>query len=431
MIRGRFGGPIASQATGTFLLQVFHIGLRFAISLGLAQMLGAAGYGAYSFATTCVGVLSVPARLGFDSFLVREVAAYRSHSQWGRLRGLLRRAYQSALAASLALVLAAAGISWALAERFEPELVLSFLIGLFLLPLFSLLGLIRATMMGFQKVVAGQVPDMLVQPVLFAALLSLAAALPIAPFTAPTVVGLSGVSALLALVSAGAILRRAWPNEIGRAEPEYYLRIWMRSAGTFITISSLNMLGTSLGVIMLGPMSGATAAGIFGIANTAAALIALPLMAINTPLAPAVSSAYSEGNKAALQRLATKAARSAFLLCLPVALIYIFFGQYVLWLFGEEFTTGYMALVILSVGQMINVATGSVGVLLQMTGHERDVALALAIAVLVNFTVNLVSIPFWGVEGAALGAAANLAVWNTILLIQVRRKLAIRPTAIG
>ena len=80
---GQLRGPIAGGATGTLALQVFQTGLRFAISLGLARMLGASGYGAYSFAIACVGVLSVPARLGFDSFLVREVASYRSRNQWG------------------------------------------------------------------------------------------------------------------------------------------------------------------------------------------------------------------------------------------------------------------------------------------------------------------------------------------------------------
>ena len=42
-----------------------------------------------------------------------------------------------------------------------------------------------------------------------------------------------------------------------------------------------------------------------------------------------------------------------------------------------------------------------------------------------------VLIPAWGVNGAALGAAANMILWNAILLIQVRRRLAIWPTAIG
>jgi O-antigen/teichoic acid export membrane protein len=431
MILDRFRGPIAGQATGTLFLQVFNTGFRFAINLIIAHMLGAAGYGAYSFTIACVGVLSVPARLGFDSFLVREVATYRSRGQWGRLRGLLRRAFQSALLASLVLALAAAGIAWALAEYFEPQMVVSFWIGLFLLPLIALLGVTRATMIGFRKVMAGQVPDMLIQPICYAVLLGVVAILPIAPVHASTVVGLSAVGSLLALLSAAAILRKVWPGDIARAEPEYFLRAWIRSAGTFVTISSLNMLSTSLGVIMLGLMSGPAAAGVFGIANTAAALVALPLMAINTPLAPAVSSAFSEGNKAELQRLATKGARGAFLLCLPVALVYVLFGEAVMRIFGDEFTAGATALVILTVGQMVNAAMGSVGILLQMTGHERDVAIVRASSVALNLTINLILIPRLGIVGAALGAMTTMILWNSWLGFLVYRRLGIQPTVIA
>ncbi|MCZ6772806.1 MAG: polysaccharide biosynthesis C-terminal domain-containing protein, partial [Proteobacteria bacterium] len=306
-----------------------------------------------------------------------------------------------------------------------------FWVGLLLLPLLSLLSIMRATMMGFQRVVVGQVPDLLVQPVFFAILLGVVALVPVVPVNAPTVVGLSGISALVALLSAVVILRIAWPEEIGRAKPEYFLRAWMRSAGTFVTISGLNVVGTSLGVIMLGSMSGAQAAGVFGIANAAAALIVLPLVAINTPLAPAVSTVFSESNKVELQRLATKAARSAFLLCLPLALIYVLFGKHLLWVFGEEFTAGYTVLVILTVGQMFNAAMGSVGVLLQMTGHERDVAVVRSVAVALNLILNLVLIPRLGIAGAALGATASMIFWNSSMAFLVHRRLGIRCTIVA
>ena len=424
-------GRIARSAAGTLGLRVFHSGLRLVISLALARILGAAGYGAYSFALTCVGVLSVPALLGFDSLLVREVASYRARAQWGLLRGLLRRANQLALAASIALALAGAGAAWVLATHFEPQMVMTFSVGLLALPFLTLMRTKQATLVGLQNVVAGQVPETLVQPVLFAILLGIVAILPVEPANAPTVVGLYGASAVVALLTAVAILREAQPGEISQAHPEYSLRAWMRSARAFIMVSSLNVLGTSLGIIMLGLMKGAEATGVFGIANAAAALIALPLVAINAPLAPAVSAVFSEGNKVELQRLATKAARGAFLLCLPLALVYILFGKWVLWLFGEEFTAGYMALMILSIGQVINAGMGSVGLLLNMTGHERDVALGLAIAVAFNVIVNLALIPDWGVTGAAVGAAANVVLWNVILAIWVHRRLGIRPTAVG
>ncbi len=130
-------------------------------------------------------------------------------------------------------------------------------------------------------------------------------------------------------------------------------------------------------------------------------------------------------------RLGSWAGRGAFFICVPLALIYVTLGHWVLRLFGEEFTAGFTALVILTVGQMVNAGAGSVGLLLQMTGHERDVAVGLAIALAMNLALNLALIPVWGVNGAALGATANVILLNVLLAVQVRRKLGIGPTVFG
>ncbi len=431
MMLGLLRGPLSREAAGTFALRVFQAGLRFLISVILARLLGTEGYGAYAFAMAWLAVLSVPALLGFDGLLVREVASYKTRSQIGLLRGMLRRARQLTLLASLTLLLAAAGIAWVLSTEFARPMLITLWVGLLALPVLTEVRIIQAVLVGLRRIMAAQTPEAVAQPLFFIGLIGVIPLLRKESVDAEFAVGLYGVSVLAAWVLATGLLHRVRQSLTSPHAPEYRTVAWIRSALPFALTTGLNVLGASLGVLMLGPMRGPAETGVFGVVAAAAALVSLPLMAINTPLAPAVAAVFAQENNVELQRLATKAARSAFSLCLPVALIYILFGQHILRLFGDEFTTGYMSLVILSVGQMINVAMGSVGVLLQMTGHERNVAIALAVAVLVNFTVNLVSIPFWGAEGAALGAAANLIVWNTILLIQVRRKLAIRPTAIG
>ena len=424
-------GPVARGATGTFLLKITGTGLRFLISLALARMLGAAGYGAYSFALTCVGLLSVPALFGFDGLLVREVASYRTGSQWALLQGLMRRARRTALIASVGLGLAGAGLAWLLSAQLERALVTAFWVALLALPILTLMRIKMAIMVGLRRIVPAQLPETMVQPVFFLALLGVLATLPAGPPDSARVVGLYCVSVLVAFITAAGLLRRAQATLIRQAAPAYATGTWTRSAARFALIAGLHILGASLGIIMLGPMQGAEAIGVFGIAMAAAGLIRLPLMAINTPLAPAVSAVYSEGNKVKLQGLATKAARSAFLFCLPVALVCVVFGKPILRLFGEEFTAGYMALVILSIGPIIGAAMGSVGLLLQMTGHERDVAACVAIAIAFNILVNLGLIPLWGLSGAAVGAAGQVILLNTLLAIRVHRRLGIRPTAIG
>ncbi|MBW7998324.1 MAG: oligosaccharide flippase family protein [Candidatus Glassbacteria bacterium] len=424
-------GRIARGAAGTLGLRVFHAGARFLIALAFARTLGAAGFGAYSFAITWIGVLSVPAILGFEGLLVREVAGYQSGERWGLLNGLILRSRQFALGGSVCTVVAAAVLAWLFEGDLEEQMATAFSIGLLALPLVALVRVTQAALMGLHRVVPAQIPETVIQPCLLAIFFGIALVLPGVGVQAPLVVGLFGTAMLVALLVSTALWHALQPPDIKRAKPEFATPEWLRSARTFTLISGIGVLGPSLGVIMLGSMAGAEATGIFGVASSAAALIALPLLAINAPLAPTISRIFTEGKREELQGLATKAARSALLLSLPVALVFIGLGHWVLLLFGAEFTDGYGVLVILSLAQVINAGMGSVGVLLQMTGHERDVARSLAIAVSFNVLANLFLIPLWGVNGAAVGAAGNLVIWNVLMAVTVHRKLGIRPTAAG
>lgn len=427
----RLSGPIAQGAAATFTLKTFHTVLRIVISFGLARSLGPAGYGAYSFALACIGVLNVFAMFGFNSVLVRDVASYQARSQWPLLHGLLQRSRHLPAMFSVGLALAAAGVVWAMSGNMERSTVTTLWIAMLVLPFLTMAGITQSVMMGFHRVVLAQVPMALVQPLFFLILLGVSAALLEASLDAAFVIALFGLSVMVALGAALKFAHGVKAGHLQKAMPEYATAAWLRSAARFAVISGLNVLGASLGVLMLGLMAGPEATGIFGLANAAAALVALPLMAVNAPLAPAVSAIFSDGNKAKLQQLATKAARSALLFSLPLAVVFALFGDGILSLFGSGFTAGYTALVILSAAQVVNAGAGSVGVLLQMTGNERDVGRGLALALAVNFIINLVLIPLWGVNGAAMGAAANLIATNVWFAIRVRTRLGIRPTAIG
>ncbi|MCH8113595.1 MAG: oligosaccharide flippase family protein [Proteobacteria bacterium] len=311
VIAGHLKGRIARGAVDTFALRLFNAGMRFLISLALARMLGAAGFGAYSFAMACVGVLSVPALLGLDGLIVREVASYHAGTRWGLLNGLLRRANQMTLLASTGLALAAAGVAWSLSPYLEPPMLTALWVGLIALPVLTQIRIKQAALLGLRHTVAGQVPEILVQPVLFLLMLGVIVATPGMVPKAPVIVGLFVAAAAGALVVAARLFQDLWPDAVREAEPEYSTPDWIGSARTFFLTAGMNVLGASLGVLMLGPMEGAEATGVYGIATAAATLIALPLTAINIPMAPAVAGFFTEGNKEELQRIATKAARGA------------------------------------------------------------------------------------------------------------------------
>jgi O-antigen/teichoic acid export membrane protein len=113
---------------------------------------------------SCVAVLAVPAALGLDRLLVREIAVLQTHGDWAHAKGLLRRSQQLVLGVSIAIA-GVAALAFSLFYRVaDGRLLESFQIGMVLVPLIAFARLRQAALQGFGRVVAGQVPEGVVQP---------------------------------------------------------------------------------------------------------------------------------------------------------------------------------------------------------------------------------------------------------------------------
>ena len=111
-------------------------------------------------------------------------------------------------------------------------------------------------------------------------------------------------------------------------------------------------------------------------------------------------------------------------------LVFVLLPGVIMGAFGAEFRTAVVILVVLSVGEFINVLAGPVGILLQMTGNEktyRNCTFASAVAQLV---LCLVLIPELGALGAAIATASAIVVTNGLSLIFAKRALGFIPSAV-
>ena len=196
-------------------------------------------------------------------------------------------------------------------------------------------------------------------------------------------------------------------------------------------MSGLSAIHAQASIILLGILGSEKLVGIYFVSYRLATMVTFILIAANTALAPIIARLYAEGDLERLQHVITKSVRILLLVSLPLALAFILEGHWFLLLFGPEFTQGRVALAILCLGQIVNIASGSVGFLLIMTGHERQAALGLAISVLANIVLNVTLIPVWGLKGAACATAISMLIWNVLLVVMVHKRLGIHPTVLG
>ncbi len=416
-------------AIGTLFLKVASMALGFGTSLFLARALGAKEYGVYAYAISWALLLAVWPVMGFNVLLIRQVARYYTLRNWALLRGILQWSDRFVSLTSLAIALGFALVVWLLRGRFEPEVRLALWIAAMLVPLLAFLLLRRGALQGLGHVVEAQVPQMVVLPVLF--LLFALVLYRLGALGGVVAVGAWFGAALFAVALSFFLLWRSLPKAAKAVPPMYSPEEWLRSAFPLFLASVAGMANRRVAAVMLGNMLGPEAVGIYDVALRGASFISFSLLAVNMPLAPAIARLYAAGERARLQRLVTRGARMALLGALPVAGGLIFFGRWVLLIFGPEFARASTTLAVLSVGQLANVGMGPVMLLLNMTAHEQDTAKGMGLAALLNVIFNATLIPILGVNGAALASALSMTVWNAWLSWIVYKRLGVCSTFLG
>ena len=184
-------------------------------------------------------------------------------------------------------------------------------------------------------------------------------------------------------------------------------------------------------LFLLGIWGSTEDAGVFGAAMRIAMLITFFLTAVNTVIAPKFAELHAKGEIELLGHLARRFALLITVAASPLLLLLILAGDWVMSMFGPEFTRGGTALAILAVGQAVNTMTGSVGYLLMMSGHERDIRNASIFGAIIMIGLAATLIPLFGIIGAAIAGATAVVAINVQSVIIVRRKLGIMPIPIG
>ena len=420
---------LAKGAAGTFSLKTLGLVFSFVTAIVLARLLKATGYGVYAYAVSWATLLYVPGMLGLDILLVRNVASYGATADFARLRGLLAAAYMAGGIASVVIALAAGvGLAW---FGVTPDALPAVLLAMLLVPLMSITRISAAALRGLHRVVAGQLPEFGLRPPLLLGLLAAFSILLGSSFgPVAAVAAFVLAAAIAAVVGVWQLRRHAWPS-ISGAHARYEIRQWAVSALPLLLIGGLGVVNTQTDIVLLGILRGPADAGIYRVASRGAEFIEFVLLAVNAPLAPMIARVYTRGEAARLQTLITSSARVITVLSVPLAVSLIVFGNAYLALFGSEFTDGRAALAILSVAQMVNALFGSVGIVLTITGHERDSLRGLLAAGVVNVGLNLLLIPSLGTVGAAIATGSSIVVWNVLLWCLGGSTSWTTPTAFG
>jgi len=395
-------------------------GLKYLFALFVTRNYGASSMGAFSIAFTVILIAVSIGRMGVDQTLLRYVSGYVKTKDVDQIFPVVRIGYRIAIFSGITLSLILFYCSdWLASSVFH----------------------IRAMSDTFRWSSAAILPFVIIwlnseslravehfRPYLFLQYLSIfllacLGLLVLGPFSPgiylkPIMAFVSGVfaTAVISLLLLKKFVLDKYPSV--KTKPEVSTGHFLRTSYPMMIAGSIVLLMGWIDVLMLGMFRPVSEVGVYSIVMKVATLGVMPAWAVNTIVVPKIAQLFQSGDRSGLRHFLMKSTRLFVWVSFPGFLVLMIAGIPILRMFGPEFPSGITALRILLVAQFIPALTGSIGNILKMTDLQDNLQQYMLAAVIMNVGLNLLLIPRFGIEGAAIASVVATILWN---LMSVRK----------
>jgi len=425
---------LVRDGLGSIVINFVNKGLNVLLGILLVRLIGIEGYGVYNFVYAAVILICIPAEFGFPNLLIRETAKGLTNEEPGKVKGLLRWSFL--LTGLITAVLLLVSFFVIIHQYRNQDLTrieyLAFLVGLALIPFMAYLHLLKGALQGLKRIIIGQLPEQVLLPALNIIVLAIYFFVPsieLSPLSALTIRWAVTAGSLIVSVI---FIIKFLPIQVKKVKTIIIDgKKWFKSSTVMALSSGMTSIKNRGNIILLGILATDFEIGAYQIALSASLIASIILTSTNSVVAPRFSSLFFSGKIKKLQRLVTIHSQLVFISNIFITFLFIFFGKYFLTLFfGAEAAVAYIPLLILLFGKNISSLVGSVGFLLNMTGHENQTMFSTGISLVLNLVLNLFLIPTLGSTGAAIGTSLSLALAQFIMWFYVKKFLKINSIAL-
>ena len=416
------------KAILSFTFRFGGLGLQFLTSVVIARILGVEAFGAYTYAFTWASIIGMMLTLGMSDLAVRELPLYLSQGRIAHLRGyLLTACGVIALTTTMTALILLSLQNTGILELAPGWLLVSLMAGLH-----ALILILSQSLNGFQRILTSQFIETIIRQLLY--ILLIAAAFVIGVMLSPklllqlALLGALPVIIIMSFIVYRSIRAAAAAQALPPAPRAYEFRVWFAAAIPLLMTNFAQIMQSDLDTLMVGFLLTDADVGLYRVAARGAILVSIANMVALQLVGPMLSRAIAQNDEKAAQKLLTNAAVVSFLAGAALCLVFgIGAGLYTS-LFGPEFSEAARPLQLLLIGQFLHVLVGPSALLLVMLRYERRVLIVNAIAVGMNFVLNLTLIGPLGIEGAAIATVSAAAFSAISFLIIVKSRTQYDPT---
>lgn len=405
-----------------FFVRFFGAIATVLVSFAVTRNLPSDEAGKFFLAFTLLTVIGTLSTLGLTTAFVRFVGGAFATNNWGVINGVVRAGLKYAIGFSLVVSLVLFFSSELLANSVFNDNGMSVLIKIVAVsvPFFCLYQLIGFAFQGLHKPKIAACICFILAPLIFLAV-AFVLVNSLTSYYAKEAMMCFGLGAFITAIMALA----SWYSQSSTKIAADFSETddLLKSAMPIWAAMAMTMTVQWGGQLISGMYLPADELAVVFVALRFSLLTSFILIAINLYASPKFA-ASAKTNKIEEIR-ATSFLCSRVILCVatPAVLVLFVGAEFFMSLFGESYRQGANILRILIVGQYVNVITGSVGFILNMTGHEKDMRNVVFLSGPLALILGFALIPVYGMTGAAISTAVAVASQNLLAVRLVKKRL--------
>lgn len=402
--------------------RLIGMALNYAFAILLARSTGAAGTGIYNLAQSLMNFSGSISKLGSDTLMTRFGAQYYVKKQWGWIKDL----YNKSLMVSVPLSLLLSALIYFFAAEIardvfkKEDLAPYFKVAAFVLLPLTVFQISTGGIRGLKKIkeyaFLHNVSNFLFGLLILGGILL---------FTdrrdgyVPVVVYVSFITLTSILSFYWYLKFSQYFSTTAEAGVNFREKFWI---GISIFIAAFASLVRGYAdTFILARYATMEEVGVYRNAFKVATITRIALVALLIPAAPKFAELFSQGKMEELRKSAQLVTKIIFWCSAPILLVVILGAPLIMGVFGNDFVSGSVPLIILSVGQFINAATGPVNNVLIMTGKQKLNRNLMVTATLVAVLLDLLLIPRFGTLGAACVNTLGVMIMNIIPFFLIKK----------
>ena len=180
--------------------------------------------------------------------------------------------------------------------------------------------------------------------------------------------------------------------------------------------------------ILLGFFKTSEDIGIYTVGSQIAHLLTFVIASFAYLFLPIMSELYSKKKIRDFSHLYKSTTRWIFLITLPLFLFFLFFPEeIILLLFGSSYISGATVLRILALAFFVSASVGLTWDTLLAMGKTKFIMITQGAGAITNIVLNVLLIPPFGIEGAAIGTACGIIIMSIMQLIVIYRSIRFHP----